>query len=262
MDNKTKHLGEVIDKYLRPYTFPVAVKLSPEALEIPKYLSPVKTLGHKIAVCQAVALVRRLGWRINYTEEDHVCPGSYIIFGYTEVPDLVKEGKGLHYPVYSSTPEVGRKTHEYLPGIDVGYLDSLFFSPVNKTDFVPDVVLVYGNAAQIVRLIQALVYIEGEVVTSQFIGRGACAASIVTPFKSKKCNVIIPGGGERLFALTDDTELLFSIPYNMFEVITEGITETHEKGVARIPTPFIGMIMEPQFPEPYQEVARLFNKNF
>lgn len=258
----SKKLFDTIETYIRPYSFPVAVKMATNEMEMPKFISPIKTMGRRIAVCQAVGLSRRMGWNIHYTQEDHVCPGSYMIFGYTKVPDMVKQGGGFHYPVYSATPELGQDTHKYMQGLEEGELHSFFLSPLKKLSFVPDVVLVYGNPAQIVRFIQAVVYSEGGVVTSNFMGRGACSASIVTPYKSKKCNVVIQGGGERLFAITDDTEIVFSIPYNMFQSVITGIEETHKQGVSRIPTPFMGMTMEPKFPKSYMEAARFFSSQF
>jgi uncharacterized protein (DUF169 family) len=258
----SKKLLDTIETYIRPYSFPVAVKMATSEMEMSKFLSPIKALDHRIGVCQAIGLSRRMGWDIHYTQEDHVCPGSYMIFGYTEVPDLVKEGGGFHYPVYSATPELGKETQKHMQRLEIGELHSLFLSPLKKLRFVPDLVLVYGNPAQIVRFIQAIVYSEGGVVTSNFMGRGACASSIVVPYKTKMCNVVIQGGGERMFGIADDTELIFSIPYNKFQSVITGIEATHKQGVSRIPTPFMGMTMEPKFPQSYMEAARFFSSEF
>lgn len=260
--DKSKILLEAIDKYVHPYTLPVAVKLAREDCDMPGFVSPLKELGHKIGVCQALALVRRLGWCIKYSAEEHVCPGSFLMFGYNEMPDMCEEGGGLHYPVYASSREAGKKTHVEVPLLEEGFLDSLYIAPLKRAAFEPDVIITYGQAAQIARFIQAVVYTEGGVIESKFMGRGACGASIITPFVKQKCNVAIPGGGERLFALTDDTELLFAVPGNMFETVAIGLEQTHKKGVAKIPTPFFGMMGEPRFPQPYGEVAKTFKKEF
>lgn len=260
--DKSQMLLEAINKYVHPYTLPVAVKLSQEECDLPGYVSLFKQFGHKVGVCQAMALARRLGWCIKYSAEEHACPASFLMFGYDEMPEMVKNGGGLHYPVYASSMEAGRKTHEHVPLLEEGFLNSLFIAPVKKASFEPDVIITYGHAAQIARFIQAVVYIEGGVIESKFMGRGACSASIIATFIHKKCNVVIPGGGERLFAITDDTELLFAVPQNMFEIVATGLEQTHKKGVAKIPTPFFGMMGQPRFPQPYEEVAKTFKNQF
>lgn len=257
-----KELLGVVEKYLRPITFPVAVKLADKPLDLPKYRSPVRTFGNRIAVCQAIGLARRWGWRIHYTEEDHTCPGSYMFFGYTSVPEDVREGRRFHAPTYAATPEIGKEIQKNMHHLEKDSIHSLYITPLAKADFVPDVVLVYGNSAQIVRLIQAAVYSDGGAVESKFIGRGACGSSIVLPYKNNECNVIIPGSGERLFAILEDNELLFSIPYTKFPSIIDGLTETHKKTASRIPTPFMGMTQFPVFPESYLEAAQDFDKEF
>lgn len=257
-----RELLETLEKYLRPTTFPVAVKIADHDLDLAKYRSPLASFGNRIAVCQAVSLARRWGWRIHYKEEDHTCPGSFMFFGYTSVPEDVTEGRRFHAPTYAATPEIGKEIQKNMHHLEKGSVHSLYIAPLMKADFVPDVVLVYGTAAQIVRLIQASVYSDGDAVSSKFIGRGACGSSIVLPYRDGKCNVIIPGSGERLFAILEDHELLFSIPYGKFQSIITGLSETHKKTPSRIPTPFMGMTQLPVFPESYMEAAKDFDREF
>lgn len=258
----SQELLNVLEKYLRPNTFPVAVKVAAKDLELPKYRSPLASFGNRVAVCQAVGLARRWGWRLHYTEEDHTCPGSFMFFGYTSIPENIIEGKRFHYPSYAASEEIGKEIQKHMHHIEQDSVHSLYIAPLAKAEVVPDLVLVYGNAAQIVRLIQASVYTEGDPVASQFIGRGACASSIILPYKTGKCNVIIPGSGERLFAILEDNELLFSIPYAKFQSIITGLTETHKRTASRIPTPFMGMTQTPVFPASYMEAAEDFDKEF
>ena len=129
-------------------------------------------------------------------------------------------------------------------------------APLHLAAFDPDVVIVYGNAAQITRLVQGALYKEGGYIESRFAGRGACGGEVVVPFVQDRCNVIIPGGGERIFAVTADDELAFAMPKSKFNDVIEGIIKTHKGGVARIPTPFAGVNMKPQFPKYYWELEK------
>ena len=88
------------------------------------------------------------------------------------------------------------------------------------------------------------------------MGRCSCAAYIVYPLQSQQCNVIIPGGGERVFALTADDEIAFAIPASRLAGVVEGLKGTHDSGVARIPTPFFGVQAKPKFPPSYAELDK------
>ena len=77
-------------------------------------------------------------------------------------------------------------------------------APLHLATFDPDVVVCYGNSAQITRFVQGALYKVGGYIESRFAGRGACGGEITVPYSQDKCNVIVPGGGERVFALTGD----------------------------------------------------------
>ncbi|HWQ62708.1 MAG TPA: DUF169 domain-containing protein, partial [Negativicutes bacterium] len=137
----------------------------------------------------------------------------------------------------------------------------IVIAPLHKTDFVPDVILVYGNPGQIVRLVQGGNYAEGGGIESRFCGRSACASELITPYLKQRANLTIPGGGEKVFGQTNDDEMAFAFPYGKAAEIIEGITATHECGIARIPVPISGLRMKPAFPPKYQELEALFGMN-
>ncbi|NPV93377.1 MAG: DUF169 domain-containing protein [Firmicutes bacterium] len=248
-------LNAAVEQYVKPITFPVAVKIS-DSKEIPaKFRQPNKLVGHRLNICQGVNLVRRFGWNIGFQEEDHACGLSILILGYKEVPEFAINGHTV-CPAYVKTPEAGARTQADTLHAEVGSIGSILLSPLGKADFEPDVVLVYGNPAQIVRLIQGALYLEGGSIKSSFMGRCACAGEFVYPHFKQECNVIIPGGGERVFAMTNDDELVFAIPRSKFESVAVGVEATHKGGVARIPTPFFGIQAEPKFPAVYEELDK------
>jgi uncharacterized protein (DUF169 family) len=86
------------------------------------------------------------------------------------------------------------------------------------------------------------------------MGRGACGSSIGYPYKNKQVNVVLPGGGERVFGMTCDDEMCFSIPREKIDSVLEGVKATHDGGVARMPTPFFGISADPVFPPSYKKL--------
>ncbi len=243
-----------IEQLIRPNTFPVGIKIS-TGKDIPeKFRRPVKLVGHRINICQGVNMARRYGWNFAFLQEDMACPLSIPIFGFCEDPDFVTRGE-IIYPDFTNSLEAAQRTQAMQPKAPVGSIGSILLGPLNRFDFEPDLVLVYGSPAQVVRLVQGALYREGGSIESRFSGRCACAQEFIYPYLSQKCNVIIPAQGERLFAMTTDDELAFSIPRSQIEAVIEGLETTHKRGVSRMPTPFFGIRIEPQFPERYAELA-------
>jgi uncharacterized protein (DUF169 family) len=248
-------LEAALNQYIRPATYPVAVKLSAEPVLPPKAKRPMTTLGHRINLCQGVAMVRRYGWTMGFLKEDHGCGNSQVIMGICEEPDFIKDGS-ICYPLYTKDLETGVKTQQATPKLPMGMANAILMAPLHKADFMPDVILIYCNPGQAVRLIQGALYHEGGSIESKFMGRAACGAEIVVPIKTGKCNVIIPGGGEKVFAMPSDDELIFSLPAGKAEELIIGLEETHKAGAARYPAPFFGLRAEPTFPAVYDALDR------
>ncbi|MCW3491201.1 DUF169 domain-containing protein [Dethiobacter alkaliphilus] len=248
---------QVVEDYIRPLTYPVAVKLIKEGEDFPVKTRFPKDVAGRWALCQGISMARRVGWKVGFRREDHSCIVAMMIFGYEEEPEAVKEGE-IVYPYYTETAEAGKKTQEMTPRMPLDSVKGIVAAPLAKADFAADVVLVYGNSAQIIRLVQGALYRNGGKIDSSFTGRGACGSEIVVPYQTQECKVIIPGGGERVFAHTADDELVFAIPACKLDEVAFGVETTHKSGIARIPTPFMGMRAEPMYPEKYYEVAKQF----
>ncbi|UMZ73464.1 DUF169 domain-containing protein [Natranaerofaba carboxydovora] len=254
-----KQVNDALNSYLRPATFPVAVKISQAEDDFPpKTKHPGKHIGHRVALCQGMSIARRIGWRVGFSKDDHACAIAIMIFGHEEEPEMVKNGEVV-YPYYTSSKEAGQKTQEITPRAEKDSIKSITMAPLEKADFDPDVIVVYGNAAQITRLVQGSLFHSGGKIDSSFSGRGACGSSILIPYQTKECKVTIPGGGERIFAHTTDEELCFSIPKDKIDDTIDGLIKTHQNGIARVPTPFYGLFSKPDFPDKYKELEEKFN---
>ena len=250
MDNV--QTNSMINDYLRPATFPVAVKLLKGPLP-EKVKNPQQFYKHRLALCQGIAIARRHGRTIGFSKNDNNCPISQVLLGLAENPDINKNGS-VAFPLYVKDLQAGKNTADSEVVLDVGTFDSIIFSPLHRADFTPDVLIIYGNPGQMVRLVQGALFNEGGVINSSFMGRGACADFIGYPFKSKKCNVVLGGSGERVFGMTGDEEMCFAIPQERITGVMEGLKATHDIGVARMPTPFFGLSAEAAFPASYKEL--------
>ena len=245
--------AKALQHFLLLSSFPVGVRFS-EKKDLPeKARRPTKTVGYPLAACQGVALARTLGWTVGFLKEDHACPPSFLIFGLDEKAEEIDYGEMLT-PLYGNSPELCESSNEYLVTLPMGKYKSMAVAPLQKNVFEPDLILIYGNPAQISRLVQGALYHRGGAITSSFMGRNSCTSELVAPMVKDQCQVIVPGSGERVFALTQDTEMCFSFPVSWLKDIVSGLEATHQLGAMRYPTPFQGMRERPQFPEKYRSM--------
>ena len=142
--------------------------------------------------------------------------------------------------------EAGAKTIvENMDRLEQGKYGGVVVSPLTRTKIVPDVILVYGNPAQIMRLIQGAMHKEGKKVKSELVGMTAsCTGGIVRTFNMGECQVVIPGNGDRIFAATYDNEMLFAIPAAKAEDMIVGM---RAQRLAKYPIPVV-LPMPPPFP--------------
>ncbi|MDR7868366.1 MAG: DUF169 domain-containing protein [Sporomusaceae bacterium] len=260
MTDNAQKLLNAITAYIRPTTFPVAVKLvfdGEEAQRPAKAKKPMETLRHPLALCQGVALARRYGWNVVFDRQDHACPVSIVLMGY-EPPEMLDSGK-IACPGYAGSVEAGAVMEQANVKLPNGPKE-MWFAPLDKAEFSPDVVLVYGNAAQIARMVQGANYKTGKGVSSKSFGRLACSSYIARTYLEGECSMIVPSGGERIFAICQDDELIFSIPASQFEDVAYGIEAVHKQGLIRYPTPFFGLLAEPKFPDYYWSIIESENK--
>jgi uncharacterized protein (DUF169 family) len=248
-------LNAFINEYLRPATFPVAVRLLKGPL--PEKVKTARQLyKHRLAVCQGISIARRVGRTLGFEKGDHGCPITHVLFGFMENPEINKSGAVVH-PLYAKDIATGKKTADMEKCLPVGEVNNIVLAPLHRADFEPDVLIIYGNPAQMVRLVQGALFNTGGVISSNFMGRGACGSSMVYPFMTKKCNVVIPGGGERVFGMTCDDEMCFAIPKEKIEEVMDGLKASHDGGVARMPSPFFGITAEPVMPPSYKKLSDL-----
>jgi uncharacterized protein (DUF169 family) len=254
---KNERLSQVISEYIRPILFPLAVKYTRGEPVPAKARRPIEFLGYPIPLCQGINIARRYGWTLAFKKEDHGCAPSLAYFGYVSMPAFMKRG-GTAYKTYAKTEDGAQKCENALSVMEYDKLDTILIAPLQKAAFEPDVVLVYANPGQVVRMVQGSNYTEGGAIETQVCGRCACTSELIAPHRHQKCNVVIPGGGEKVFGMTGDDELVFCLPFSQADNFIEGILATHNSGVARMPFPIFGLRMKPQFPETYAELETEF----
>ncbi|HBO70742.1 MAG TPA: hypothetical protein DD658_11755 [Deltaproteobacteria bacterium] len=256
MDAKT--LAGHLEQHLRVHTFPLGIRSYSPGEPLPEKVKvPSKHLGVKVAICQAISIARRYGWTMAVGKEDISCPIAKAVFGFEERNEYYSSG-GLADGMYASCREAGAKFEDALAKFDVGEYAYVVAGPLGRVNFVPDTILVYGNSAQVLRLLNACLYKKGGSLTGEFSGRGDCSDIVIRGKKSREPQVILPCYGDRIFGMTADDEMAFTFPFAMGTEVVEGLEGTHAGGI-RYPVP-IYLRFQAEYPKNYQELEALWRK--
>lgn len=204
-----KQANDILNSYIRPQTFPLALKLCTSEKELPeKARRPEQDLGYQVALCQAYGLARRYRWTLAVGKEDQVCIGGASAMGFMEQGSNVDSMRSL---------ETGKYSH-------------LLLAPIEMAGFEPDIVLIYGTPAQVMRLVQAADMGAGLSVSTVATGTGDCGDIVARTNLSDQCQFILPSGGDRIFGGTQDHEVIFAIPGSKVEAVLKGLEDTHRNG--------------------------------
>jgi MtaA/CmuA family methyltransferase len=243
--------------YIRPQTFPVAIRMLRPGEPIPDNARrPKRDFGKLSMSCQVIDMARRYGWTIALTREDHICSLGITAIGFDKPLPIYTVGT-LCEGMYTETKEAGQRSEAAIDKFAPGEYSCLLVAPLERATFEPHVVCVYANPAQVMRLTQGALWKRGGRLASSFEGRVVCADIIVTTMKTGEPQVILPCSGDRIFGQTQDHEMAFAIPWDRMDEIIEGLRGTHAGGIRYPITQF--MEYEAKLPARYMEVNRLWD---
>jgi uncharacterized protein (DUF169 family) len=249
-----KEFAAAIDKYLRPQTFAVGVKLLKNATGLPNGLSGASsTYGHKITLCQTFSWARRNGAAVAALKEDMNCPVGVAVMGLSKRPGYVLDGSNT-IGRYCRTLEGAALTEREMNCFEAGRYIGVATAPLHSCDFEVDLAVIYGNGLQVTRLIQAALYDKGGRFSVSVIPGAVCADILVPPVRDGQCSLGFPCWGDRIHAGTGDNEIAFSLPVSRFEEIMSGLAQSHEAGM-KVPVPQ-DRSYEPQMPPVYAQYIK------
>jgi len=209
-----KLVNEMINRYVRPTTFPIALKLCQSEDELPnKVRMPMRDMGYPITLCQGTALTRRYGWTVALGKEDQCCIGGAQAMGF------VSAGGGSEIVAADKRHDHGKYKYHLTAALD-------------RVDFQPDVIAIYGNSGQIMRLVQAAIGGPGGSGTVNAVATAIsdCGDIAARTVLSNECQAILPSGGDRVFGSTQDHEMIFAMPWSRVEEVIRGLASTHKAG--------------------------------
>ena len=248
-------LSDKLQEYVRPATFPVAVRMLRRGEPPPpKAKRPLADLRAHVTVCQGWAIARRYGWTTLLTAEDMKCPLGALVAGFA-APNAYYDEGNLCAGMYTADESAGARSEASVEKFAPGEFEAIVFAPLHRADFEPHVVIVYGNGAQVMRLVAAALYKRGGRIASSFAARMDCSDHLVVPLHTDAPQVILPCNGDRIFAGAQDDEMAFTLPWTFAEELAAGLEGT-QKGGIRYPVPAF-LTYEPPMPKRYEELLTM-----
>ena len=226
--NKWIKLGERLRTYINPSTFPVTVKFLTKESSIPRRSkSPLRDMKVPMAPCQGSAMARRYGWTVAFAKEDVGCGIAAHTYGWNRVGDSRGPIHFLTQMNYAADERAAAEMIAGLPLLDRGQDIVVLYAPLERAEMEPDVVLIYVNPAQLMRLIHGATYKKGAA---------SCTEGVIAAYLDQAPKVIVPGNGDRVWAGCQDHEMIMAIPGPDLADVVDGLEKTHRKGI-RYPIP-------------------------
>jgi uncharacterized protein (DUF169 family) len=247
-------LEDAVQKYVRPQTFPVGVRRIEADSDIPSNAKrPLKDLGFRVAICQALGIARKYGWSIALKGEDLSCPVASLVHGFEEMTEAFRQGRSYE-GMYNATLEAGQITADQVPKCDYLEQAGYVISPLFKKDGAPEIAVIYGNPAQVLRLIHAYLWKRGGRMSTSTSGAVDCADIVTQTLRTGESQYVLPCYGDRIFGGVSDDEIVFTIPRHQFSEIVDGLEGTFKAGI-RYPIPQY-LRFEGTFPAKYEAVRK------
>jgi uncharacterized protein (DUF169 family) len=235
-------LTKSIEGLLRLKTFPVAFKLLEDVADLEN--NPhARRMPHKVTTCQLVTIARTYKWTVGAAVDDFVSARCTSVIGLAELPEFISSGQ-MRSMVWCETIEDARKCEASIPLIAAGKFEAVILAPLILNPFDPDMVLIYGNPAQIMILINALQFRDYERMEFFSVGETACADSIAQCYNSGKPACTIPCYGERRYGHVQDDELVMALPPAYLEKAVDGLKGLYQRGI-RYPISMYGAQIDP-----------------
>jgi uncharacterized protein (DUF169 family) len=136
------------------------------------------------------------------------------------------------------------------PRMEAG--EAIVLSPLTEDKFVPEVILLYGNVAQIMMLLCGLQKRKYENFSFSFLGEGDCTNSLARCYSTKKVSLGLGCYGERAMGQMTDGEIILALPPEEMEKAVLGLRDLAQIGF-RYPLRIIGAGHDPS-----QELAEFY----
>ena len=224
-------MQDFFERTLKLITPPVAVKFVRPREEKPKGLA---TNIKPMTFCQAVTIARQGGYSVYLERGTLNCYNARISFGIGTEEEINKDiEKSIETTIgkYAPTREIAAKIVMNKFRIGAGEVKGVAVAPLGKAKFVPDALIFTCFPWQAYYLTNAYLWMTGDVPIHFEIATNSlvCGYSAGIAGWKKKINCCTACTGGRAYGGTESTEVYWSMPWELVDVIIEGLKERSKR---------------------------------
>jgi uncharacterized protein (DUF169 family) len=232
-----KQISDALNQYIRPQTYPVAVRMCASEAELPERVRfPSRDLGVTISLCHAMAMARRYGWTIAI-DKTVSCYVPAISLGFVNPPPDILDGSfQAKLGLWGMTKEGAAAAIQDMIKFEYGKYKYALIAPLERAAFEPHIIMVYTSPAQNWVLLAA--YLSGQRkggLDIKLTTGAGCTSYITKAMLTNEAQFALVGTGERLVPHPQDYECGFSIPFDKMEATVKALEVNFRGGVFRYP---------------------------
>ena len=183
--------------------------------------------------CQALMLARR-GHKVFLNAEGLACPAAAAAFGFRELPEPLKTGKGLVGFGIVSDPRVGQNMFAGMPKLETGQIGGLYLYPLEQADIEPDVIIVEDEVEKLMWIALADLHRRNgsRVESSTAILQATCVDATVIPYLEQRLNLSYGCYGCRDATDIHPSETVLGFPLSALDGIVTHLEYLAQKAIA------------------------------
>ena len=250
-------LNEALNRYVRPQTPPVAVRMVTSQDELPERVRfPKRDMCLLMPLCQGMSIARRYGLVIAMGVEDMNCAYSPVVLGFLPPKKRFLDGD---FPWPPMPQEARARLMKDLKFLEYGKYHYVVMAPIHRATFEPHFVVLYTSPAQVSRLIQGAAFMSGKLPQASAWAAFTCSAVFAGTILEDDYQAVVGGTGERILALVQDNESAFTIPASKIDELILGLAESEKTPVFRYPFPS-WLRFQAQMPEEHQKIKEYLSR--
>jgi uncharacterized protein (DUF169 family) len=187
----------------------------------------IEKLDKQIGLCEMVKEAQRRGTPFYMTRDEENCIGKFFLGMRDDTPRRSDGGMlGVKLQIFQDG-RANTRLRTFVPHFETGSVNYVVFSPIDKLQFEPDLLVFVATPSQAEILLRAMTYSTGELYESRGTLVGNCSSLYIYPYLSGKVNYMVTGlsygmKGRRVFP---EGLIILSVPYQWIPTITDNLKE-------------------------------------
>ena len=160
------------------------------------------------------------------TREEFTCIGPLLLGMVAEEPVFESGRVGPRLGAFRDE-RANRRVYQYLPRLNRNSVKYVAFSPLDKINFEPDLLIIMATVTQAEVLMRAKAYSSGEMWTAKGTPVAACAWLYIYPLQTGEINFNVTGFGfgMRSRRLFPEGRILLTIPWDRLPGLLQNLKE-------------------------------------